>query len=135
MGGRGVIRIPLDWGRPPLSQNDRQHHHVKAKAVARTLTEARMAIRRAQVPPLVGASVTLHYRAPDKRRRDADNLAVVLKVVQDALVEEGVIPRDDWVHVPRSGQEIHPPIAGEPGALWLELTNVHEYEPGVTPPC
>ena len=120
------IRIPLPWTSPPVSQNDRQHHHVKAKAVARALAEARLAIRAAQVEPIVGAVVTLHYRVPDLRRRDADNLAVVLKVCQDALVAEGVIPRDDWIHVPSSGCTIHPPDA--PAAMWLVLSDVTEFE-------
>lgn len=120
------IRIPLPWTSPPVSQNDRQHHHVKAKAVARALAEARLAIRAAQVEPIVGAVVTLHYRVPDLRRRDADNLAVVLKVCQDALVAEGVIPRDDWVHVPSSGCTIHPPDA--PAEMWLVLSDVTEFE-------
>jgi Holliday junction resolvase RusA-like endonuclease len=121
------ILIPLPWTSPPISQNDRQHHHVKAKAVAAALVEARLAIRAAQIAPIVGAEITLHYRVPDKRRRDADNLAVTLKAAQDALVAEGVIPRDDWVHVPRSGCEIHPPSAEGP-AMWLELSDVMEFE-------
>lgn len=122
-----MTRIDLPWASPPISQNDRQHHHVKAKAVAAALTEARLAIRAAQVQPIVGAVITLHYRVPDKRRRDADNLAVTLKVVQDALVAEGVIPRDDWVSVPASGQQIHPPTDDGP-ALWVELTDVVHFE-------
>lgn len=130
MTGR-TITIPLPWSTPPVSQNDRQHHHVKAKAVARALAEARLAIRAADIKPIVGAVVTLHYRVPDLRRRDADNLAVVLKVCQDALVAEGVIPRDDWVHVPSSGCAIHPPDAD--AEMWLELTEVHEYGGGA--PC
>lgn len=119
--------IPLNWTAPPVSQNDRQHHHVKAKAVAAALVEARLAIRAAQVEPIVGAVITLHYRVPDRRRRDADNLAATHKVCQDALVTEGVIPRDDWVHIPASGQQIHPPTADGP-ALWIELTDVVFYE-------
>jgi crossover junction endodeoxyribonuclease RusA len=115
-----MIRIDLPWHRPPQSLNDRQHHHVKAKATAEALLQARGAIRLAAIEPLVGAEVTLHYRVPDKRRRDADNLAPCLKVVQDALVAEGVLPDDSWVCVPHSGQTIHPPN-GEPGALWVEL--------------
>lgn len=115
-----MTTIPLPWTKPPLSQNDRQHHHVKAKAVAAALTEARLAIRAARVKAMVGANITLHYRVADKRRRDADNLAVVLKVVQDALVAEGVICDDSWVCVPHSGQTIHPPN-GEPAAMWVEL--------------
>lgn len=113
-------QIALPWPKPPLSQNDRQHHHVKAKAVATALEQARTTIRAAKVPPMVGANITLHYRVADKRRRDADNLAVVLKVVQDALVAEGVIHDDSWVCVPHSGQTIHPPN-GEPAAMWVEL--------------
>jgi len=115
------VTIPLPWTSPPVSQNDRQHHHVKAKAVAQALAEARLAIRAAQVEPVVGAIVTLHYRVPDRRRRDADNLAVVLKVCQDALVKEGVLPDDSWVCVPASGCRIHPP--GEPAAMWLTLSD------------
>lgn len=120
------IVIPLPWQSPPISQNDRQHHHVKAKAVALALAEARMAIRAARVAPIVGAVITLHYRVPDHRRRDADNLAATHKVVQDALVAEEVLPRDDWVHVPSSGQQIHPPTDEGP-ALWVELSDVTHY--------
>lgn len=122
--------IPLPWPKPPLSQNDRQQHMVKAREVARVKDEARWAIRAAKVTPIVGAEVTLHYRVPDRRRRDADNLAVVLKVCQDALVLEGVLPDDSWVCVPRSGQEIHPPDG--PPALWLELANITHFaaQPG-----
>lgn len=117
--------IPLPWTRPPISQNDRRNHYAKAKVVAQALGEARAAIRVAHVAPVGSAQIVLHYRVPDRRRRDADNLAVVLKVVQDALVDEGVIPRDDWECVPASGQRIHPPN-GEPGSLWVELIEVVE---------
>lgn len=124
-----VIRIPLAmWTKPPISQNDRdERNRGGARKIREAKEAARFSIRAAKVRPIVGAVVTLHYRVPDKRRRDADNLAVVLKVCQDALVDEGVIPRDDWVHVPRSGCEIHPPN-GEPASLWLELSEIHEYE-------
>lgn len=116
------IQIGLPWSKPPLTQNARQHHHVKAKAVKEALGEARLAIRAAKPDPMDGAHVVLHYRVPDRRRRDADNLAVTLKVVQDALVAEGVIPADDWEVVPASGQRIHPPD-GEP-AMWVELIDL-----------
>ena len=120
--------IPLPWTTPPVSLNARQHHHVKAKAVAQALTEARWAIRAAKVPRVVGAEVTLHYRVPDNRRRDADNLAGTLKVCQDALVQEGVLPDDSWVSVPSATCRIHAP--DEKPALWLELTDVTAYEAG-----
>lgn len=123
-----TIVIPLFWTRPPLSQNDRnERNRGGSQRIKVALTEARMAIRAARVEPIVGAVVTLHYRMPDRRRRDADNLAATHKVVQDALVAEGVIPRDDWIHVPASGQHIHPPTNDGP-ALWIELTDVVHYE-------
>ncbi len=119
-----AITIPLFWPKPPLSQNDRNERtRGGSQKIKRALAEARMAVRAAQVQPVAGCVVTLHYRVADHRRRDADNLAVVLKVCQDALVAEGVIPRDDWVCVPSSGQKIHPPN-GEGSALWVELTDV-----------
>lgn len=112
--------IPLPWTSPPLRQNDRQHHMVKAKAFATALEQARWAIRAAKPTPVIGADVTLHYRVPDQRIRDSDGIAPTLKVVLDALVAEQIIPRDDWVHVPHSGQTIHPPTAEGP-AMWVTL--------------
>ena len=116
-----MTTIPLPWNKPPLTGNDRGHtrwspfRQVKAEAV--------IAIRAAKVKPVPGCIVTLHYRAPDMRRRDADNLAPTLKACQDALVEAGVIHEDSWVTVPESRQRIHPPTPGQPGALWLELSD------------
>lgn len=118
-----MTSIPLPWSKPPLVQNDRQHHMVKAKAFAKALEEARWAIRGAKVQPMTGANVTLHYRVPDRRVRDADGPAPTLKVVLDALVAEQVIPRDDWVHVPQAAVRIHPP-SEDGAAMWVELEEV-----------
>ena len=126
--GAYTITIPLPWSKPPLTLNTglrAENPHVKAERVRIAKGQAVAAIRKAKVPPMAGAIVTLHYRVPDKRRRDADNLASTLKVCQDALVEAGVLIEDSWVTVPASGQRIHPPN-GEPAALWLELTDPDE---------
>lgn len=115
-----MIRVSLPWDKPPLTLNARQHHHVKAKATAAALLQARAAVRAARIPPMVGANITLHYVPPDRRRRDADNMSPVLKVCQDALVLEGVLRDDSWVCVPHSGQTIHPPNTAGP-SMWLTL--------------
>jgi hypothetical protein len=115
-----MTTIPLPWTSPPLRQNDRQHHMVKAQAFATALEQARWAIRAAKPAPMIGADVTLHYRVPDRRIRDSDGIAPTLKVVLDALVAEKVLPRDDWVHVPHSGQRIHEP-SDEGPAMWVTL--------------
>lgn len=115
--------IPLHWPAPPLTQNGlrRMHHMAEAAAKRHALHEARYTIRAANLAPMVGANVTLHWRMPDRRRRDGDGAAPTLKVCLDALVDEGVIPDDSWIHVPHSGVTCHPPMPGKPGALWLTL--------------
>lgn len=114
------VVIPLPWAKPPLTGNDRGH--TRWTPFARVKGEAQAAIRAARPEPMIGAEVTLHWRIPNKGRRDSDNINATLKACLDALVAEGVLPDDSWVHVPRSGNEIHPPN-GEPAAMWLTLVD------------
>lgn len=113
--------IHLTWDRPPLSLNDRGHHHPKAKAYASAVEQVRWCIRRARVAPLTDFPIvaTLHWRIPDRRRRDADNLGMTLKACLDGLVAERVIPDDDWTHVKRASSEIHHP--NRDPAMWITL--------------
>jgi Holliday junction resolvase RusA-like endonuclease len=120
-----MIRIDLPWPKPPLTGNDRGH--TRYSPFTRVKGEAQTAIRNAKVRAIVGADVTLHWLIPTRGRRDSDNLGPTLKACLDALVAERVLPDDSWVHVPRSGNEIHPPT-GEPPAMWLTLTGITEYE-------
>jgi crossover junction endodeoxyribonuclease RusA len=118
--------VPLPWTRPPLSGNrTRGNPHARAKEVDKAKGEARWAVRVARLPRLAGAEVTLCYRVATKRRCDADNLAPTLKVCQDALVAEGVLPDDSWVHVPSATCRIHPPSLDGP-AMWLALEGLGE---------
>lgn len=119
-----MIRVDLPWLRPPITGNDRGHSKFRSPLIKQTLCEARRAVFEADIKPIVGAVVTLHWRIPNRGRRDSDNLGPTLKECLDALVLEGVLPDDSWVHVPRSGNEIHPPIKGEPAAMWLELSDI-----------
>lgn len=126
-----MTTIPLPWSKPPLTLNTglrAENPHVKAAKVRIAKAQALDAIRKAKVAPMAGAIITLHYRIPNRRRCDADNLASTLKVCQDALVLAGVLVEDSWVTVPASGQRIHPPN-GEPAALWLELTDPDKETP------
>lgn len=117
--------VPLPWTSPPLTLNTglrAENPYVKAKKVREAKAEAVEAVIAADLSPMAGAIVTLHYRVPDRRRRDADNLASTLKVCQDALVAAGVLVEDSWVTVPHSGQRMHPP-SDEGPAMWLELSD------------
>ena len=73
------------------------------------LNEARWAIRAATnrtIHPLPKGDaltqyiVTLHWRIPDRRIRDADGMATTYKACADALVQEGILTDDSWRYVP-----------------------------------
>lgn len=116
--------VPLPWATPPLTQNQlrRMHHHKEAKAKATALAEARWAIKAKRLRPIEGrVVVVLHWQPATRRRADPDGLAPTLKVALDALTAEGVIPDDSWAEVAHAGITAHPPIKGQPGALWLTI--------------
>jgi Holliday junction resolvase RusA-like endonuclease len=119
-----TVTVDLPWSKPPLTGNrTRGNPHARAKEVEDAKNEARAAILAAAPTMLPGVEITLHYRPSGRQRRDADNLFPTLKVVQDALVLEGVIYEDSWVTVPSATCRIHPPN-GEPAAMWVELEEV-----------
>ena len=123
-----TISIPLPWERPPLTGNrTRGNPYARANEVRQAKDAAQWAIRACRVRAIVGAEVTLHYRPKTRQRRDADGLFPTLKVVQDALVAEGVLPDDSWVCVPSATCRIHEPD-GEP-RMWVELTVIREFDP------
>lgn len=121
-----MTTIPLPWTVPPLTGNrTRGNPYARAKEVADAKAAACYAVRAARVEPRAGAIVELHFRPATKHRRDADGLFPTLKVCQDALVLEGVLPDDSWVSVPAATCRIHPPN-GEPAAMWLLLLDPDE---------
>lgn len=124
------VTIPLPaWTKPPLTKNDNRRtqnrHAVNAKWTA-ALEEARWMIRKARPPRLIGADVHLHWRQPDRRKRDADGAQNTLSALLDALVKEGVLPDDSWPYVPSCGVVTYPPAKPLPGELWLVLSNALE---------
>ncbi|MEU6582772.1 hypothetical protein [Nocardia sp. NPDC046763] len=86
--------------------------------------------RAAQLPRgLAHVTVLLHYRPPDNRRRDTDNLVATLKPACDGLAagtrthpDYGLVPDDIPRHMAKPEPVIHEPERGKPGALWLEIT-------------
>jgi len=118
--------IPLNWPTPPITQNQLRRAHYMAEAAMKrqAIADARSAIRAAKATPMDAAIVRLHYRPGTRRLCDTDGLCPTLKVVLDALVKEGVIPQDNWRHVPESSHRIWRPLPGLPGALWVELEPV-----------
>ena len=120
--------VGLPWPTPPLTANQqrRMHHMAEASLKRAMLEDARWAIRAAKPAPLLYADVVLHWRMPDRRKRDGDGAQPTLKVVLDALVKEGVLHDDSWICVRHSGVTTHAPQAGMPGGMWVEISEVKE---------
>lgn len=115
--------IALPWTAAPLTQNGlrRMHYQVEARLKKTAMGEVYGCIARAEIEPMTGAIVTLHYRPGTKRRLDSDGLAPTLKVCLDAAVHAGVLPDDSAAYVPEVRIRVHKPIAGKAGCLWVEF--------------
>ena len=121
-----AITIPLPWPKPPLTGNrTRGNPYARASEVRTAKHEAVVAIRQANPRRIVAANVTLNFRLADKRQRDSDGMFPTLKVCQDALVDQGIIPDDWWAYVPAATCQIHPPN-GYPADMWLTLNVLTE---------
>lgn len=119
-----MTTIPLPWPKPPVTLNQRGGSQVIARRMATAKDETRWLLRanRALSKPSAPVVLTLHWQPAVKRRRDVDNPMPTLKAVADALVAEGLLEDDDSEHVPVMACRIHPPVAGTPAAMWLEIT-------------
>lgn len=118
-----TLIVPLPWSRPPLTMNGREHWRTRAKVVKDMRTAAGKLAQSHRAPRgLVHATVGLHYRPRDNRRRDADNLVPVLKACADGLVDYGLVADDTPDLMTKTMPRIHPAQAGLGGHLWLEIT-------------
>lgn len=86
----GLIYVPVATN--PLSLNGRMHWRVKAKHTKQWREFA--AVEAARYPALPACDVTLTWFVRDSRRRDEDNLYLLLKALCDGLVDAGVVPDD-----------------------------------------
>lgn len=82
------------WTKPPMSMNDRLHHHVKARHTASIRTTAYLLARQAHIPPCEHVEVAMVWTVPTHGRRDAENPIATLKPFCDGLVDAGVVPDD-----------------------------------------
>lgn len=78
----------------PMSLNDRHTWQQKARLKKPYREAANILARAAKIPPCEKVRVTLIYTPKDRRRRDPLNLVATLKLVEDGLVDAGVVPDD-----------------------------------------
>lgn len=115
------VVVPLPWGSPPMSLNDRRHWRAHDRERRAVREAARWAIRAARLGQHERVEAGLHWRPVDNRRRDDDNPVATAKVVFDALVDEGVVPDDVPMHMRKLMPQIHAAEKGQPGAVWLTV--------------
>lgn len=112
-----LLDLPFD---KPLSLNDRMHHMVKAAMTAQYRTTAGWVARAAKIPPCAKIRTTLYYTPRVRRGRDPINLTPTLKVVEDALVDAGVVPNDTPEYVTSMMPMIRPVGTGPQFQLLVE---------------
>jgi hypothetical protein len=82
-----VVELPP--GSKLLNLNDRHHWTKRHELYEQLRKDALTMIRRARVPQLDRIGVTVVYDPPDRRDRDADNLALSAKALVDAMRPPG----------------------------------------------
>lgn len=119
-GGKYVIELP--WARPLLSLNDRPHPLRRAECV-KTMRETAHILAKANNLPRdkTHVIVTLFWRPPDNRRRDAENPIPVLKALCDGLVDYGLVPDDTPDFMTKLMPVIVPRKKGDKARMWLEI--------------
>ncbi|MGW1679371.1 hypothetical protein [Saccharopolyspora sp. NPDC002376] len=89
-----TYRLALPYERPPLTANQRMHHHARARITKQVRGDAAKLARAEQVPALGRCTVRLVWTVTNRRRRDADNVVPTLKACADGLVDAGVVTDD-----------------------------------------
>jgi Holliday junction resolvase RusA-like endonuclease len=125
------VTIALPPGLELLSLNGRDHW-AKRHRVTRDIKEAAWAVATRELiagraATLQRAEVTVTYQPPDRRRRDADNLALSGKAAIDGLVLAGVLPDDSSRHVAGVTYEIGP--VHPRGRLVITVREIQESSP------
>lgn len=94
-----------------LTSNQRLHHMAVHRIRKQLRSEAALAARERALPGLERAAVfyALHPR-PVSRKRDPGNWAPSAKAYVDGLVDAGVLPDDDHVHLLGPNPVMGPPV-------------------------
>lgn len=117
-GRRWELEIPVGRLRA-LNLNVHAHRQQQATLSRRWRQAAWAAALEAKLPKVDHAQVQLHLLAPDRRRRDADNLAPTSKAVVDGLRDAGVLPDDSTDVIDHLMPAIHPPSRARKGPRWV----------------
>ncbi len=122
-GARGMLTVTLPWPEPSLAPNlkNGQHWGSTHTAKSRRMADARYlvlhAMRQQQYMPPAGLlALAVTFCAPDKRRRDLDNLLASLKADFDGVSQ--ALGVDDQLFEPIT---LKRGPTGRPGKVVLEI--------------
>ena len=103
----------LNHARPPkgLSLNDRCHWRTKHENTQLIRTQAMLRTRAAKVPALERIRVDVEWVVADRRNRDTDNLAPLLKAIYDGIgsnrgTSARIVEDDDPAHMDKPAATI-----------------------------
>lgn len=86
----------------PPTQNElrRLHYQAIAKKKAEWENIVGWLVKEQKIQPVQRVNVTYEFWFKDNKLRDPDNYAASAKAIQDGLVKAGILPDDNFKHVP-----------------------------------
>jgi hypothetical protein len=111
----------LNYPRPPkgLSANDRCHWRTENDNIQMIRKETMLRTRAAKVPGLDSIRVDVEWVVADRRNRDTDNLAPLLKAIYDGIgsnrgTSARIVDDDDPAHMQKPSATIRFQAGAEP---------------------
>ena len=111
----------LNYPRPPkgLSANDRCHWRTENDNIQMIRKETMLRTRAAKVPSLENVRVDVEWVVADRRKRDTDNLAPLLKAIYDGIgsnrgTSARIVDDDDPAHMQKPSATIRFQAGAEP---------------------
>jgi len=116
-----IWSFDLNHARPPkgLSANDRYHWGTKHENTQLIRTQTMLLTRQAKVPALDSVRVDVVWVVADRRNRDTDNLAPLLKAIYDGIgsnrgTSARIVDDDDPAHMQKPSATIRFQAGAEP---------------------
>ena len=93
-----MMTVTLPYPPSSLSPNARGHWSIKAKAAAKARRDASIICQASGIRALgwPAMHVSIEFRAPDRRRRDADNMLSSCKSLLDGLADASGVDDSRW---------------------------------------
>lgn len=93
-----MMTVTLPYPPSSLSPNSRGHWSIKAKAAAKARRDASIICQASGIRALgwPAMHVSIEFRAPDRRRRDADNMLSSCKSLLDGLADASGVDDSRW---------------------------------------